>query len=83
MQLNTSALVHETRRRLTPGWKRSENVGTIVAIERAWRAWVFSVTNRMQFAANTFGLIALAIIFDGLNELTLAESAAKPVEQHN
>ena len=80
MQLNSSALVRETRRRLTPRWKRSENVGTIEAIETAWRAWMFSVRNRMQFAANTFGLIALAIIFDGLNDLALAESAAKPVE---
>jgi len=34
----------------------------------------------MQFAANTFGLIALAIVFEGLNDLALAESAAKPVE---
>ena len=41
---------------------------------------MFSVRNRMQFAANTFGLIALAIIFDGLNDLALAESAEKPVE---
>jgi len=37
----------------------------------------------MQFAANTFGLITLAIIFDGLNDLALAEAAAKPVEQPN
>jgi len=35
----------------------------------------------MQFAANTFGLIALAIIFDGLNDLALAESAAEPAEE--
>lgn len=80
MQLNSSALVSETKRRLTPGRKRSENIGTIDAIKKAWRAWIFSVKNRMQFAANSFGLIALAIIFEGLNDLALAESAAKPVE---
>jgi len=80
MQLNSSALVHETRRQLTPGWKRFENIGTVDAIKRAWRAWMFSVRNRMQFAANTFGSIALAIIFEGLNDLALAEAAAEPVE---
>ena len=77
MQLNSSALTHETRRRLTPGWKRSENLGTVEAIRRAWVAWVFSVRNRMQFAANTFGMIALNIIFDALNDLALAEAEAK------
>lgn len=80
MQTNSSALVQETRRRLAPNWKRSENVGTIGAIKMAWRAWMFSVGNRTQFAASTFGLIALAIVFEGLNDLALAESTAKPVE---
>jgi len=80
MQLNSSALSHETRRRLTPGWKRPEDIGRINAIETAWSAWIFSVRNRMQFAANTFGLIALAIIFDGLNDIaSAAESVAEPV----
>lgn len=81
MQTNSSALVQETRRRLAPNWKRSENVGTIEAVKMAWRAWMFSVGNRMQFAANTFGLIALGIIFEGLNDLALGESATKPVEE--
>ena len=80
MKLNSSALIRETRRRLAPDWKRSENIGTIQAIEWGWRAWIFSVRNRMQFAANSFGLIALAVIFDGLNDLALAESTAQPVE---
>ena len=80
MKLNSSALVNETRRRLTQGWKRSENVGTVEAIGTAWAAWTFSVKNRRQFAANTFGLIALAVIFDGLSDLASAEAAEKPVE---
>ena len=41
---------------------------------------MFSVRNRMQFAANTFGLIALAVVFDGLNDLASAESVEKPIE---
>ena len=80
MRLNSSALAHETRRRLTPGWKRSENLGTVEAIKRAWVAWMFSVRNRMQFAANTFGMIALNIIFDGLNDLALAKAKAAEAE---
>jgi len=80
MRLNSSALAHETRRRLTPGWKRSENLGTVEAIKRAWVTWMFSVRNRMQFAANTFGMIALNIIFDGLNDLALVEAEAKAAE---
>ena len=86
MRLNSTALAHETRRRLTPGWKRSENLGTVEAIKRGWVAWIFSIRNRAQFAANTFGMIALAIIFDGLNTLALAAEAklaeeAKLVEE--
>ena len=46
----------------------------------AWRAWVFSVRNRIQFAASSFGLIGLGIVFEGLNDLAVAESAEKPVE---
>lgn len=80
MQLNTTALVQETRRRLAPGWRRSENIGTIGAIEQGWRAWIFSVMNRMQFAGNTFGLIALTMVVEGLNDLASPEPEAKPVE---
>ena len=80
MNLNTGALVQETRRRLAPEWKRSEKIGTMDAIKWGWRAWMFSVRNRMQFAANTFGLIALVMVFEGLNDLALVESEAKPVE---
>lgn len=81
MQLNSNALIFETQRRLTRGWKRNESVGAIEAIEDAWRAWIYSVRNRAQFGANSFGLIALAVIFNVLNDLALAESAAKPVEE--
>lgn len=80
MQLNSTALYRETRRQLTKKWKRAENLGAVDAMKMAWRAWIFSVRNRMQFAANTFGLIALAVIFDILNDLASAESAAKPDE---
>ena len=80
MQLNSGALAYETRRQLTQGWKRKENLGAIEAISMAWRAWIFSVRNRMQFAANTFGLLALAVIFDVLDDLASAESTAKPEE---
>jgi hypothetical protein len=57
--------------------------GRLGLFKMAWRAWMFSVGNRMQFAANTFGLIALGILFEGLNDLALAEAAEKPVEQHS
>jgi len=80
MKLNSTALANETRRQLTKGWERSRDLGAIEAIEEAWRAWIYSVRNRMQFGANSFGLIALALIFDVLNDLALAESAAKPME---
>lgn len=81
MQLNAFALVQETRRRLTQGWKRADNLGAIEAMSMAWRAWIFSVRNRMQFAANTFGLISLNIIFDVLNDIASAETTGKPGEQ--
>jgi len=80
MQTNAGALATEIRRQLTKGWKREETLGAIEAIEDAWRAWIYSVRNRAQFGASSFGLIALAIIFEVLNDLALAESAEKPAE---
>jgi len=80
MQLNSTALVRETRRQLAPELKRSENIGTVNAIKRGWIAWMFSVRNRMQFAANSFGLLALATVFDGLDDLASAADQAKHVE---
>jgi di/tricarboxylate transporter len=84
MQLNSTVLAHETRRQLTKGWKRTERLvvidAAIEAMKWAWRAWIYSVRNRTQFAASTFGLIALAVIFDALNDLASAESAEKQAD---
>ncbi|EIN07212.1 RdRP-domain-containing protein [Punctularia strigosozonata HHB-11173 SS5] len=39
------------------------------SLERAWTAWCLSVRKQHEFGANSFGLIALAIIFDCKEEL--------------
>ncbi|KAJ7766875.1 RNA dependent RNA polymerase-domain-containing protein [Mycena metata] len=40
-----------------------------VAIQRAWKAWDFSVRHEREFGAKSFGMIALGITFDCLELL--------------
>lgn len=68
MRLNASSLMHETKRQLRKEWKK-DNTGVEKALAFAWRAWLYSSKNRSQFAANSFGLVALGLIFDALEEI--------------
>jgi RNA-dependent RNA polymerase len=73
MKLNASSLVHETRRQLTAEW--NDGVGAEKALGSAWTAWEYSVENRVQFGANSFGLVALGVIFDALDAITKSKEA--------
>lgn len=72
MRLNASSLFHETKRRLTKDWE--EGVGAEKALAIAWSAWQHSATNRSQFGANSFGLVALSVIFDALEALATIQA---------
>jgi RNA-dependent RNA polymerase len=68
MRLNASSLVYETRRQLTSEW--NDGVGAEKALRFAWKAWKYSAENSAQFGANSFGLVALGVIFDALDALS-------------
>jgi RNA-dependent RNA polymerase len=44
-------------------------LGRVRLLELGWKAWNFSVYKREEFGANSFGLIALSVIFDCLDRL--------------
>ncbi|KZT71262.1 RdRP-domain-containing protein [Daedalea quercina L-15889] len=48
---------------------------------QAWRAWDFSVRNKTAFGANTFGLIALRVIFDTLERLGGLDMAQRSTDE--
>lgn len=73
MRLNSSSLMHETKRQLKKDWK--DNNGAEKALAFAWRAWLYSTRNRSQFGANSFGLVALGLIFETLEALEETESS--------
>jgi len=67
MRLNASSLVNETRRQLTAEW--DDGVGAEKALGFAWKAWKYSLENHAQFGANSFGVVALGVIFDALDAI--------------
>jgi RNA-dependent RNA polymerase len=72
MRLNASSLFHETKRQLTKDWE--DGVGAEKALAFAWSAWQYSATNRSQFGANSFGLVALCVIFDALDAIATIQA---------
>jgi RNA-dependent RNA polymerase len=65
MQHHTSVLVRSVRRDLEGDCDTSESR----SLYKAWCAWNFSVRNRGNFGSNSFGLVALDVIFDLLERL--------------
>jgi len=66
MRHHVGTLIQDIKHTLKP---KDEGTSIIQALELAWQAWKFSVHKREEFAANSFGIIALSIIFDCFNDL--------------
>jgi RNA-dependent RNA polymerase len=71
MHVHASALVKDIQSKLLPVAKLDGATASqlVDGLERAWCAWDFSLRNSDKFGGNSFGLIALAIIFDCLEWL--------------
>ena len=67
MRHHADTLVQDIKRVL-----RQKDDGTSVtqALKLAWQAWNFSVQNRKEFAANSFGIIALSTIFNCFDDMS-------------
>lgn len=70
MRLHATTLVKEVKNELLPQ-KENYDFGELVdGLKQAWRAWAFSQTRPFNEAgANSFGFIALDVIFDVLERL--------------
>lgn len=86
MRLHSSSLAKDVRDQLTPSGIHTD---PLESLERAWAAWSYSVYHQSQFGANSFGLIALGVIFDALRIYDLhlpepkAEFVAPDIEEIN
>lgn len=76
MKHHVGTLIKDIKRTLRDLVGFDEKVGSasgrVRLLELAWRAWNFSVYKREEFGANSFGLIALSVIFDCLDRLELS-----------
>lgn len=79
MRIHASQLVRDVKRSLFP--IRGEEIPPSeirAGLRRAWEAWDFSLRNSKDFGAQSFGLVALDVLFDCLEKLGVDMSFKKP-----
>lgn len=69
MRTHAAVLVQETQRQLINYLDRATKPEIQVGLTRAWAAWEYSLQHAAAFGANSFGLLALGVIFDCLDKL--------------
>ena len=69
MGTHSQVLVHEIKRGLMKDVEAPSSDELKAGLLKAWEAWNFSLRNRGKFGFNSFGLIALGVIFDCLDRL--------------
>ena len=68
MREHVRILVRDIEHMLVDGEVKTHTT-FVQMLEVAWKAWNFSIHKREEFGANSFGLIALSMIFEYLDEL--------------
>ncbi|TFK30151.1 RdRP-domain-containing protein [Coprinopsis marcescibilis] len=69
MRLHASTLVSDVQKDFK-GKRQDESIDThITGLSRAWRAWEYTQKHNDKFGANSFGIIALAVVMDCLDGL--------------
>lgn len=69
MRLHASTLVRDIRRNIVEDLATASQGEIIRGLEIAWQAWDFSLRNKNVFGGQSFGLVALGLIFDFLEKL--------------
>lgn len=69
MRMHVGVLAHNTEQAILKNVKMAPKNELLTGLERAWCAWCFSVRYRPQFGVNSFGLIALGVIFAAVEQL--------------
>jgi RNA-dependent RNA polymerase len=78
MNVHVSGLVHDIRREILPSntcsLQKASSSEVTESLRRAQTVWELSVREENTFGGNSFGLIALGIIFDCMDILNQQES---------
>jgi RNA-dependent RNA polymerase len=69
VRTHSQVIVHEIQREFVGDLENASKDEIRASLVKAWAAWDFSLRNSPSFGANSFGLIALGIIFDCLDKL--------------
>lgn len=69
MRIHVAVLARDTEHSILKNVKIASKDELLAGLERAWCAWCFSVRYRPRFGVNSFGLIALGVIFTALEQL--------------
>jgi RNA-dependent RNA polymerase len=69
MRTHSQVLVQEVQRGFMNNLDNAPAEQIQKGLTKAWNAWDFSLRHSKNFGANSFGLIALGIIFDCLEKL--------------
>ena len=69
MRTHSQVLVQEVQREFMNNMDKASAEQIQKGLTKAWNAWGFSLQHRTDFGANSFGLIALGIIFDCLERI--------------
>jgi RNA-dependent RNA polymerase len=69
MRLHASTLARDIQRELAEDLDKATQDQLVAGLMNAWYAWGYSLRRGNEFGANSFGLIALGVIFDCLEKL--------------
>lgn len=69
MRTHVQVLVQFTQRELVGGLENASPDKIRIGLVKAWAAWDFSLRHGAEFGANSFGLVALGVVFDCLIKL--------------
>jgi RNA-dependent RNA polymerase len=69
MQTHSQVLVHDVQREMINSLDDASTLDIQQGLMKGWTAWNFSLHHSGDFGANSFGLIALGVIFDCLEKL--------------
>lgn len=70
MRLHAGALVRDVQRSLLQNAEKASYSELVQGLELAWAAWNLSLHQGDEFGAHSFGLIALGVVFDSLDQLS-------------
>jgi len=78
MRTHASVIVGDIQRDLLDHVEGASTAELVHGLENAWTAWDFSLRYNTIRGANSFGLIALGVIFDCLEKLGALDTPDKP-----